>query len=40
MKLFVIEEYSEVEVIRVITDNLNIHKEKAFFEVFSEDEAK
>jgi len=40
MKLFVIEEYSDVEVIRVITDNLNIHKEKAFYEAFSEDEAK
>lgn len=40
MKLFVIEEYSDVEVIRVITDNLNIHKEKAFYETFSEDEAK
>jgi len=40
MKYFVIEEYSEVEVIRVITDNLNIHKEKAFYEAFSEDEAK
>jgi len=40
MKHFVIEEYSEVEVLRVITDNLNIHKEKAFYEAFSEDEAK
>jgi len=40
MKLFVIEEYSDVEVIRVITDNLNIHKGKAFYEAFSEDEAK
>jgi len=40
MKLFVIEKYSDVEVIRVITDNLNIHKEKAFYEAFSEDEAK
>ena len=40
MKNFVINEYSEVEVIRVITDNLNIHKEKSFYEAFSEDEAK
>ena len=40
MKYFVIEEYSEIEVIRVITDNLNIHKEKAFYKAFSEDEAK
>lgn len=40
MKNLVIKEYSEVEVIRVITDNLNIHKEKSFYEAFSEDEAK
>ncbi|AKB27598.1 Mobile element protein [Methanosarcina siciliae T4/M] len=40
MKRFVIEKYSEAKVIRVIADNLNIHKEKAFYETFSEDEAK
>jgi hypothetical protein len=40
MKHFVLEEYLEAEVIRVIADNLNIHKEKAFYEAFSEDEAK
>lgn len=40
MKLLVIEKYSETQVLRVITDNLNIHKEKAFYEAFSEDEAK
>ena len=40
MKVLVIEEYSKAEVIRVVTDNLNIHKEKSFYETFSEDEAK
>jgi len=40
MKFLVIEEYSEVEVLRVVSDNLNIHKEKSFYEAFSEDEAK
>lgn len=40
MKLLVIEKYSEAKVLRVITDNLNIHKEKAFHETFSEDEAE
>ena len=40
MKVLVIDEYSETEVVRVISDNLNIHKEKAFYEAFSEDEAK
>jgi len=40
MKILIIEEYSKAEVIRLVTDNLNIHKEKAFYEAFSEDEAK
>ena len=40
MKVLVIDEYSETEVVRVVSDNLNIHKEKAFYEAFSEDEAK
>ena len=40
MKVLVIDEYSETEVVRVISDNLNIHKEKAFYEAFSEDEVK
>jgi hypothetical protein len=39
MKVLVIDEYSETEVVRVVSDNLNIHKEKAFYEAFSEDEA-
>ena len=40
MKVLVIDEYSEAEVLRVVSDNLNIHKEKSFYEAFSEDEAK
>ena len=40
MKVLVIDEYSETEVVRVVSDNLNVHKEKAFYEAFSEDEAK
>lgn len=40
MKLLVIEKYPEAKVLRVIADNLNIHKEKALYEAFSEDEAK
>lgn len=40
MKLLVTDEYSETEVVRVVTDNLNIHKEKSFYETFSEDEAE
>ena len=40
MKILVTEKYSEAEVIRLVTDNLNIHKEKSFYEAFSEEEAK
>ena len=40
MKVLVIDEYSETEVVRVVSDNLNIHKEKSFYETFSEDEAE
>jgi hypothetical protein len=40
MKDLVIKKYSEVIVLRVIADNLNIHKEKSFYKAFSEDEAK
>jgi hypothetical protein len=39
MKVLVIDEYPETEVVRVVSDNLNIHKEKAFYEAFSEEEA-
>ncbi len=40
MRALVIDEYLEAEVVRVVTDNLNIHKEKSFYETFSEDEAE
>jgi len=40
MKALIIEEYSEVDFIKLITDNLNIHNEKSFYEAFCEDEAK
>ena len=40
MKIMVTEEYPETELIRLFTDNLNIHKEKSFYETFSEKEAK
>jgi hypothetical protein len=40
VKILVTEKYSEVEVIRLATDNLNIHKEKSFYETFTEEEAK
>jgi hypothetical protein len=35
-----VDEYPDVEVIRLVRDNLNIHKEKAFYETFSKDEAE
>jgi hypothetical protein len=40
VKILVTRDYSEAQVIRIVTDNLNIHKEKSFYETFSEDEAK
>ena len=40
MKILITEEYSKAEIIRLVTDNLNIHNEKSFYETFSEDEAK
>ena len=40
VKILVNENYSEAEVIRLVTDNLNIHKEKSLYETFSEEEAK
>jgi hypothetical protein len=40
VKILVTEKYSEAEVIRLVMDNLNIHKEKSFYETFSEEEAK
>ena len=35
-----VEEYSNVEYIRLVTDNLNTHNEKAFYRTFNEDKAK
>ena len=32
--------YPDVENIRLVMDNLNTHKEKSFYEAFSEDEAE
>jgi hypothetical protein len=40
VKILVTEKYSDAELIRLVTDNLNIHKEKSFYETFSEEEAK
>jgi len=34
-----VDEYPGVEVIRLVTDNLGTHKEKSFYEAFSEDDA-
>ena len=35
-----VDEYPDVEVIRLVTDNLNTHKEEAFYETFSKEEAE
>lgn len=40
VKILITEKYPEAEVIRLVMDNLNIHKEKSFYETFSEEEAK
>ena len=40
VKILVDDEYPNVEVIQLVTDNLNIHKEKAFYETFSKGEAE
>ena len=40
VKMLVNEEYPDVEIIRLVMDNLNTHKEKSFYEAFSEDEAE
>ena len=40
VKMLVDEEYQDVEIIRLVMDNFNIHKEKSFYEAFIEDEAK
>ena len=40
VKMLVDEEYADAEIIRLVTDNLNTHKEKAFYVTFSKDEAE
>jgi hypothetical protein len=41
VKMLVDEEYlDDVEVIRLVTDNLNTHKDTAFYETFGKDEAE
>ena len=40
VKMLVDGEYTDVEVLRLVTDNLNTHKKKAFYETFSKDESE
>lgn len=40
VKMLVDTEYPDVDVIRLVVDNLNTHKDKAFYETFSEKEAE
>ena len=40
VKMLVDEEHADAEVVRLVTDNLNTHKEKAFYETFSKKEAE
>jgi hypothetical protein len=40
VQMLVDKEYPEVDVIRLVVDNLNTHREKAFYETFSKDEAE
>lgn len=40
VKMLVDTKYHEVDVIRLVVDNLNTHKDKAFYETFSKDEAE
>ncbi len=40
VKMLVDEEYPDVEVLRLVMDNLSTHKEKAFYETFTKDEAE
>jgi len=35
-----VDEYPDAEVIRLVIDNLSTHKEKSFYETFSEDDAE
>jgi hypothetical protein len=40
VKILVDEEHPGAEVIRLVIDNLNTHKEKSFYETFSKEEAE
>jgi hypothetical protein len=40
VKILITKNYSEAEIVRLVTDNLNIHNEKSFYETFGEEEAK
>ncbi len=40
VKMLVDEEYPDVEVVRLVMDNLNTHREKAFYETFTKEEAE
>ncbi|RZB28591.1 MAG: hypothetical protein AEth_01851, partial [Candidatus Argoarchaeum ethanivorans] len=40
VRMLVDEEYPDVENIQLVMDNLNTHKEKSFYEAFSEEEAE
>ena len=40
VKMLVDGEYPDVEVVRLVMDNLSTHKEKAFYETFTKDEAE
>jgi len=40
VKMLIDEEYPDVELIRLVVDNLNTHNEKSFYETFSNDEAE
>ena len=40
VKMLALEEYPDVETIRLVMDNLNTHKEKSFYEAGSVEEAE
>ena len=40
VKMLVDKEYPDVEIIRLVMDNLNTYKVKSFYETFSRDEAE
>lgn len=40
IKMLVDEEYPDVEIIRLVMDNLNTHKEKSFYKTFDKEEAE